>query len=74
MTGSVLVTGGAGFIGAYVCKRLLTDGWHVVVYDANPVGNVLTMLMPETIDHPRVALESGAITDGERLTRLCIEN
>jgi UDP-glucuronate decarboxylase len=29
----ILVTGGAGFIGSYLCERLLTDGHHVVCLD-----------------------------------------
>jgi UDP-glucose 4-epimerase len=30
----VLITGGAGFIGSYVCRQLLSMGHDVVVYDA----------------------------------------
>jgi len=30
----VLITGGAGFIGSYVCRRLLDMGHEVVAYDA----------------------------------------
>ena len=30
----ILVTGGAGFIGSYVCRSLIEGGYKVVVYDA----------------------------------------
>lgn len=33
MTRRVCVTGGSGFIGAYLTKRLLRDGWEVIVID-----------------------------------------
>jgi UDP-glucose 4-epimerase/UDP-arabinose 4-epimerase len=32
--GSVLVTGGAGYIGAHTCKALAAAGWTPVVYDS----------------------------------------
>ena len=31
----VLVTGGAGFSGSYIVRRLLDEGYSVVVYDLN---------------------------------------
>jgi UDP-glucose 4-epimerase len=72
MTKTVLVTGGAGFIGAYVTRRLLKEGHRVVVYDLQPRGNVLDLLLP---DHATSAnapiLEAGEITDGFRLMALC---
>jgi UDP-glucose 4-epimerase len=33
MTGRVLVTGGAGFIGSHIAEAYLRDGWEVVVLD-----------------------------------------
>src|SRR3954465_3395255 len=33
MSGRVLVTGGAGFIGAHIAEAYLRDGWDVVVLD-----------------------------------------
>ena len=37
--GRALVTGGAGFIGAHLCARLLEDGWTVVAVDNLSTGN-----------------------------------
>ena len=68
MIETVLVTGGAGFIGAYVTRALLARGVRVLVYDMQPHGNVLDMLLPETTD---VMKEAGEITDGRRLLELC---
>jgi len=31
---SILITGGAGFIGSYICRRLIEQGHRVIVYDA----------------------------------------
>lgn len=33
MATRVVVTGGGGFIGAYLVKRLVRDGWDVAVVD-----------------------------------------
>src|SRR3989338_9971803 len=37
---NVLVTGGAGFIGSYLCERLLRDGHHVICIDNFSTGHV----------------------------------
>ena len=36
---SVLVTGGAGFIGSHICERLQSDGWRVEVLDNLATGD-----------------------------------
>ena len=35
----ILVTGGAGFLGAHLCARLVADGHHVVCLDNFLTGN-----------------------------------
>ena len=36
----VLVTGGAGFIGTHLCRRLVADGCHVICLDNLYTGSV----------------------------------
>jgi nucleoside-diphosphate-sugar epimerase len=36
--GRVLITGGAGFVGSHVARRMLDDGWDVVVLDNFSTG------------------------------------
>lgn len=39
MRGSVLVTGGAGFIGSHACKRIAAEGWTPVTVDNLSTGH-----------------------------------
>ena len=39
MTKKVLITGGSGFLGAAVCKRMLASGYEVSVFDDNSRGH-----------------------------------
>jgi UDP-glucuronate decarboxylase len=50
MTLRILVTGGAGFIGSYLCDRLLADGHHVVCLDNFFTGRRENI--EHLIDHP----------------------
>jgi nucleoside-diphosphate-sugar epimerase len=66
---TVLVTGGAGFIGAYVVRSLLESGHTVVVFDREPANNALD-LVPHGDEVP-IDVVAGDICDGDLLTELC---
>jgi dTDP-L-rhamnose 4-epimerase len=62
----VLITGGAGFIGSHLARRLLTDGYDVRVLDnldpqVHPAGE------PPTYLDPDVELVIGDVRDRERV-------
>ena len=59
MTGTVLVTGGAGYIGSHVCKSLAANGYNPVTYDNLSTGNRWAVKWGP--------LEVGDILDPERL-------
>ncbi|MEN3747107.1 UDP-glucose 4-epimerase GalE [Sphingomonas sp. HF-S3] len=58
--GTVLVTGGAGYIGSHAVLALLDAGWSVVVYDNLSTG--FTFLVD-----PRATLVQGEIEDEARM-------
>ncbi len=59
MTGTVLVTGGAGYIGAHACKALAETGYLPVTYDNLSIGGRWSVR--------RDPLEIGDIRDGVQL-------
>ena len=61
----VVVTGGSGFIGAHLVKRLVHDGWDVVVVDNLLRGDARRLA--EVADH--VVLFDCDVRDEESLTR-----
>jgi len=69
-TASILVTGGAGFVGAYVIRDLLRAGAHVVLLDTAPNSAILDRVL--TSEHPgRLSRSTGDLLDGWSLLRLC---
>ncbi|SMH41517.1 NAD-dependent epimerase/dehydratase family protein [Azospirillum agricola] len=63
---TVLVTGGAGFIGSNLCHRLLDDGPERIVV----VDNLLSADMVNVPDHPAIDFRLGSIADDRVLQQL----
>ena len=40
----ILVTGGTGFIGNHLCRRLLNEGHYIICLDNNFTGNMNNIL------------------------------
>jgi UDP-glucose 4-epimerase len=58
---SVLVTGGAGFIGSHLVPRLLGNGHSVIVLDNLSTGQLENLA--GVLDHPRFMFQRGDIRD-----------
>ncbi len=70
MSPRVLITGGAGFVGAYLTRDLVARGDEVVVFDENPNTNVLARVLPEPPDDA-VTLLGGSTQNPLALLRAC---
>lgn len=47
---TALITGGAGFIGATVAARLISDGWRTVSFDVKPIGAEARFILGRSAD------------------------
>lgn len=75
MADSILVTGGAGFIGSHLVDRLLADGHQVTVIDNFNTfydPNIKRANIAPHQDHERYRLVEGDIRDAEAVSR-CFE-
>lgn len=64
----ILVTGGAGFIGAHLCERLIRDGHHVTVLDNFSTGRRRNL--DKLQGNPGFKLLEGSILDSRMLDHL----
>ena len=68
----VLVTGGAGFIGSWVVRRLVAAGHDVVTLDMLTYAGHIESL-GKAMDAPNHSLELADIRDGESVRRVFLE-
>ena len=66
--GSVLLTGGAGFVGAYITKLLVEEGYDVCVFDIVEPSDKSRYLLDDAIS--KVRYERGPIEDLSSLIEL----
>ncbi len=59
----VLIAGGAGFIGSNLTKRLLNEGFEVVIFDDLSKGSLEKL--DEYVNHPRLKFYKLDVTTGE---------
>jgi UDP-glucose 4-epimerase len=62
---SVLVTGGAGFIGSHLVERLLADGCRVTVLDNMSTGRLKNLA--HVASDPRLSVEEVDVADARRI-------
>jgi UDP-glucose 4-epimerase len=71
---TILITGGAGFIGSYVVRDLVREGERIIVYDNNPrMEGIGRWLSPEQIEK-QVKVVHGDVTDYATLVKTLKEN
>ncbi len=68
--GTILVTGGAGYIGSHACVELLQAGYQVVVLDNLSNASAKSLEAVQSITQKKLTFVEGDIRDGDTLTEL----
>ncbi len=71
---TILVTGGAGYIGSHTCVELLQKGYEVVVIDNFDNSSPKSVERVKKITGKSVKLYSGDVRDGELLNKIFTEH
>jgi UDP-glucose 4-epimerase len=74
MTSTILVTGGAGYIGSHTCVELLNAGYDVVVIDNLSNSSPEALKRVEAITHKNVTFIEGDVRDRELLKKIFAEH
>ncbi|MEA3103991.1 UDP-glucose 4-epimerase GalE [Caballeronia mineralivorans] len=72
--GTILVTGGAGFIGSHTCVELLNEGYGVVVIDNLVNSNAQALKRVEQITGKKLAFYEADVRDETALARIFDEH
>ena len=68
--GTILVTGGAGYIGSHACVELLQAGFQVVVLDNLSNASAKSLEAVQSITQKKLTFVEGDIRDGDTLAEL----
>ncbi|RAP26749.1 epimerase [Candidatus Marinamargulisbacteria bacterium SCGC AG-333-B06] len=69
---NIIVTGGAGFIGSHLCKRLVEDGHYVICIDNLSLGSIKNI--HHLINHKQFLFQEGDILDKTFMNNICEQN
>lgn len=70
---TILVTGGAGYIGSHTCVTLLEEGYRVVVLDNFSNSHPLAMERVRQLSPPGLEVVRGDVRDTPLVTRILRE-
>lgn len=68
----ILVTGGSGFIGSHLCRKLISNGHEVFVYDNFSTGKIDNL--STFINSPKLHIIEGSILDLEKCKKAVSES